>query len=90
MTMWPATLVKKCVSSVKHLSEIFHKATMPNRTPTVTGFKTDTLAKTFGLQNRTLVFDKIPILSKVHCHQKSILNQKTTQFKVSHDHVLQT
>ena len=27
-------------------------------------FKTDTLAKLFGLQNRTLVFDKITILSK--------------------------
>ena len=48
------------------------------------GFKTDTLAKTFSFQNRALVFDKDTILSKVHCHQKSILNQKTTQFKMSH------
>ena len=56
----------------------------------VTGFKTDTLAKIFELQIRTLVFDKITILSKVRCHQKSILNRKTTQFKMSHDHVLQT
>ena len=58
----------------------------------VTGFKTNlnTLAKIFELQNRTLVFDKITILSKVRCHQISILNRKTTQFKMSHDHVLQT
>ena len=50
----------------------------------MTDFQTDTLAKTFRLQNRALVFDKDTILSKVHCHQKSILNQKTTQFKMSH------
>ena len=27
--MWPATPVKKCVSSEKHLFEILHKASMP-------------------------------------------------------------
>ena len=45
-------------------------------------FKTDTLAKLFGLQNRTLVFDKSTILSKARYRQFSILNQKTTQFKL--------
>ena len=45
-------------------------------------FKTDTLAKLFGVQNRTLVFDKITILSKGRYLQFSILNQKTTQFKL--------
>lgn len=29
-----------------------------NRTPIVMGFQTNTLAKIFGLKNRTLVFDK--------------------------------
>ena len=36
--------------------------------PAVTGFKTDTLAKLFGLQNRTPVFDKITILLKARYH----------------------
>ena len=45
--------------------------------------KTDTLAKLFELQNRTLVFDKSTILSKARYRQFSILNQKTTQFKLS-------
>ena len=29
MPLWPATLVMKHVSSVKHLFEILHKASMP-------------------------------------------------------------
>ena len=46
------------------------------------GFETDTLAKLLGLQNRTLVFDKISILSKARYRQFCILNQRTTQFKL--------
>ena len=44
--------------------------------PTVTGFKTDTLAKLFGLQNRTPVFDKITIFSKARHHQNPFVIKK--------------
>ena len=40
------------------------------------GFKIDTLAKLFGLQNQTLIFDKITILSKARHHQNVFLTKK--------------
>ena len=40
------------------------------------GFKIDTLAKLVGLQNRTLVFDRITILSKARHHQNLFLIKK--------------
>ena len=60
-----------------------------NRAPTVNGIKTDKLAKTSGLQNRTLVFDKNYDSLKGALSSKAILNRKTTQFKMPHDHELQ-
>ena len=40
------------------------------------GFKIDTLAKLVGLQNRTLVFDRITILSEARHHQNLFLIKK--------------
>ena len=61
-----------------------------SRTPTVNDFKTDTLAKTSGLQNRTLVFHKNYDSLKGALSSKAILNRKTTLFKMPYDHELQT
>ena len=68
-----AAFLKSKSDSWVHKRQILFQT---NRTPTVTGFKTDTLAKVLRLQNPTLVFDKIAILSKALYHQNLFLIKK--------------